>query len=842
MKKLLKVSLKVCITALLFALCVGVSACGPSSEQQENPDVFTAEVSDVYIKLGDNAFDFSADLPQGVTVDSSNVNFASVGAYKIVYKQGKATQEKIAYVCGAPVFSATEGEISETVTVTYGQANKMDFMQAGTCGIVVKDSFGNELRITASADEYYIGDYGTYTVKYSATDYAGNVAEYTVTYSVTGDNAPEIDFDVPDVTDDVLTFSAEFSQSELNEMFVYINGEYVERADYEKNSDGIVMDIKCFISGIENGHKTFNVRIETGEWYSEIPVEFSDVKTPVFEDLSFDKWVFTESEEITLTAPKKLKPQAIEFSYSLTGEKEGIIALDESGENLIITGKDGLVEFGVYTVTVDALRNGEVQSSKSARIQVYTDEEFEKVLLPLNSTQYDGELFAKMPAIVDFSYNEEMGAYRMWTDTPVTGGNSGDTLIFDETGMVYQKFLSGFQKYNYVAMDICFIEPPETGGTVVIYLQDRTGYPYQHTKNANTVAVYDESTGKRVDKNDLRAGVWYTYYCDACAFDSRVRTNSGTPLIGRQVKESLGYAGAYYLRNVRFVDEEFGGGRLGDGYVCQVGKTYTLPTFGESDPKYTVTPNVGVTVVNNAVRVTVAGEYQARIGNSVMTFTAYTETDYADIVADMTTEQFAGQFYGFAETANNPLVLVSYDETENAYKFVNNMSSPAGANQVRVTKDSEMYNKIMDANGQNKYLVFTVKVEVAPKETNHNMIFYFNKDANATGKVNQTLTTEGVVIYVSGTDVTATRATIKTDVWYDIYVPLGTFFENGTLIGTQGVVEGAFWIKSIRLYADGDETPSAEDPTGGDPAGEDPTGGETAEPIDVDVPWNPAWN
>ena len=51
--------LKIGLTAVALTAGLGLVACSPETEGQK---AFTAEVFDIYVKLGDEAFDYSSNL------------------------------------------------------------------------------------------------------------------------------------------------------------------------------------------------------------------------------------------------------------------------------------------------------------------------------------------------------------------------------------------------------------------------------------------------------------------------------------------------------------------------------------------------------------------------------------------------------------------------------------------------------------------------------------------------------------------------------------------------------------------------------------------------------------
>ena len=202
-------------------------------------------------------------------------------------------------------------------------------------------------------------------------------------------------------------------------------------------------------------------------------------------------------------------------------------------------------------------------------------------------------------------------------------------------------------------------------------------------------------------------------------------------------------------------------GEIANGYVYEAnGEIYSLPTFGEEKPEYTVTNASGeVAVLNgNKVKLDAAGEYTATMGENTVKFTAYSSADWARMIAPMTSNQYEEDFEGWTHGKTT----VTYDEKMNAFKVASS-EVPGNGSGVTLKDGSNTYQKWMANYANYPYVAF---------------------DFNFTGQIGTDFTgiafalssssflfMKNMNIYDTELVITATQATMTKDVWYTVYVP-----------------------------------------------------------------------
>lgn len=252
-------------------------------------------------------------------------------------------------------------------------------------------------------------------------------------------------------------------------------------------------------------------------------------------------------------------------------------------------------------------------------------------------------------------------------------------------------------------------------------------------------------------------------------------------------------------------------GTLYDGYVTGINTTsiMTLPENGEERPEYVVTNEKGeeVEVLNgNKVTMGTPGVYTATMGDFSLTYTVYSEADWAKVILPCSSEQFEGVF----GVDNNPgNGTFKFDANEKAYRYTH--IDAAGVYSRCINDGSFYYQRIANYLNYN-YYTFKIKYNARVED------LYFWQRGGTTnlwpsGYGNSGPMTEIYLgwhhdaIIETETNIPVTWGELTTGKWYTFYIATSDGQIVNTLLNrnaTSGVSD--FYFKDFKFA---DEIPNS---------------------------------
>lgn len=586
----------------------------------EVPETLAAAAADVHVREGGSA-DFSAGLPEGVTADASKVDLTKAGAYDIVYSIGDAQVKKTVYVYGMPVFSYGTEAVPATRALTYREANEADFMTAESMGIAAKDSFGNNLAVTAAPDRLYIGDYGDYNVTYTATDRAGNEATATVKYTVSGADAPaaaDVSFDV---IDDSFALPLALGDAEVTAL--YFGRDQVNVSFYTVSENQIVVSAAILddLGIYETGE--YEVRVVTDEWYVSVTADLVDEKPVEFGAIEGANYIFAEGEPVVLPVPKKTNRQDFTLEFTADGCD---VTLSDDGNFVTVTGAAA----GAHTLTAAAYRGSSRDTVKTAPFTVYSAEDYAKFVAPLTSNQFDGEVTTLFAHDGEVFFDAENGAYkRRITNKALTGDSSLNvamTLRPESTFLA--KYNAGYLNYDFVAVDFMFDGVVGTDFTSVLFY---VGTQIRTLADVSVYAAGDLDRSAPIAPPALAKKTWYTALVPTGPLFEEY---NGNKIFIAQSPASTSAGSDLWMRNVRFENEL---NLVRDGYIYrESGEIKGFPTFENPSATYVLesAPAGAALIGGNRIALSVPGAYAVKVnGTETVSFTVYSEEEYPRVLA-----------------------------------------------------------------------------------------------------------------------------------------------------------------------------------------------------------------
>ncbi len=802
-------TLLVLVATFVLSLCGMFVACGDPENQTSS---FTAEVSDVYLKLNDTDYDFTAGLETGVTVDSSKVNVGVVGSYEIVYTQNGVDVKKTAYVYGMPTMTKDGQDVAESYSVTYAQAKTIDFMDAGSMGITAKDSFDGSVEIIATTTEYYVGRYGDYTVTYTATDKAGNVTSKNVTFTVNGVNAPTVTYNVADVVDERVKFDLTLTENEIDGLLVYFNDTFIEKTLVLASTTGVEIATEAVYEQLENGVREFTVKFDNEEWYVEKEIVITDEKPLELGGLPFDNWVYQGVSSFEVPAPQKAKPQNIEFEYSVVGVSQCEIQLIAERETLIVK-KVGLgnLDFGAYEITVSATRGEEEPVRLSATVGVYDEASYSKTIAPMSNEQHFNQFMETDKdmdtEIISLELDTDMGAYRI-QNYENNGFNSIKIVAGSE---VEQKISSAITAGNkYLVFDIYSESIDFASYNMWIYFNNWAGTATARQEFVNQIAtsiyVCETGTANRItNKANIAKEKWYSIYVELGAFTSEAKNKE--LLMIRQAQ------GVYYIKDLRIADALPKANVVVDGGEYSINTEIELPVdkYGSQIPNTLIGPDGNVLLTNNIFTATTLGDYVATIGGvTKLNFKVVEVTTPVDPTPDPEPEPNPGttSSVSLAEMDSNEDIsmfmanglIMSYDSTMNACK----VDVVEAGNSIKAIKDGTIQEALETVIGENKYFAFDIYFDEGFNSPTSNIWFYINNFASgiASGGTQQIANqlNSSIFIFETGTVNKLTANTMTTGKWYTFFIEFNGFTataNNKDLLLFRGT--GTCYLRNLRI-------------------------------------------
>jgi len=371
--KLLKALLVVCSLAALSCAATGCDLfvsnnASDSSQSSDVPNIPEENIyefeglQDVNLSLSATSYDFTAGVKAyknleetTFNVDASAVVFGTAGQYTVKYTVDDHEETITVYVYGNPTFTETNA------TITYQDAQNAVTLKKA---VTAKDYFGKDLSVTVvegiSANAYGYIEYGTHSVKFSATDAVGNTAEYTCNVVVSDADKPalaDISIDLVDIEEVTVYEGVQLSK-------IIMDGAELTSNDYSY-ANGYLTFSEDFIMGKDLGNYTLLVVTSAG--YDEITLSITDA-----EDAKYSLNVSDMSYETTLSFKKAVltsNQQNITFEYALKNSAGEAVAMTDDGDTFKFV--PGMETF--FTLTVSAKRGTESAGVKDYPFTVQDD-------------------------------------------------------------------------------------------------------------------------------------------------------------------------------------------------------------------------------------------------------------------------------------------------------------------------------------------------------------------------------------------------------------------------------------------------------------------------------------
>ena len=811
MKKWKGIALAALTAVSLFAF--GAAAgCGEQEETSvEISDVLLDAAQDLHLKKGAQ---ISVSLPDGVTLDTANVNANEGGMYAIIYKMNGDSVEKTAYVYDAPAFYQGEAEVSATRTLTYAEANKADFLSADSLGVVARDSFGKKIKIAATPDKLYLGKYGDYTVTYTATDAAGNEISTSVKYTVSGAQAPAATGSTADVMDETFSVSIDFGEETLTEVAfddIALKSEY-----YTVTETGVTFDASLIDELGLRTKPSYNVMLKTQAWCAETTVSFVDELPSELADFTCFDYIYLPNETIKLPVPVKANRQGYEVIYALNGNE---VTINERTATVTLD----VTEVGEYTLTATAKQDGKADVVRETTFTICTQEEYDRIIARCN-TQFENEFGTRSSNWGTFTYDPTMRAYKrevLWNE-----GDGHSAVTLNSGSKALNSMLNGYTNYPYVALDLCFDGQIGTDFySFAFYFNGGLGKaPVQ--MNFSSVKIYD-ADGYGVLHDDMQGGKWYTVYVPVTEsiadyvgwgyfFMTQMSRTPDTP----PAEGKTGYKYTdYWVKNIRFENEK-AETAVQDGYIYEVNETKKglLP---KADEAYQiVSAPEGVAVEDGKyISMAKAGEYVVKAGEQQVSFTVYTAEEFAKIISPLNTPAASGSFYSKTYYTNAVGGEISFDAQMKAYKytFAENASTSWYDHRIGWDASSEEYKRFEAGRFKYAYMAFDVYFDGTGgfnTDFNQFLILTCGTENKMTVAKEYYRLDFGQVTRKTASGESVKIDSMKSGQWYTIYVPLATdttlsvknfcvMFAVTPLTKTEGgvttTVQKDFWLRNLRF-------------------------------------------
>ena len=798
-----KKTIALCLTGLAVFSIGAFTACEETEEEfsLKEETVVLDFVQDLHIQKNET-LDLSF-LPDGVSLNTASVDSSKVGSYEIIYTYEGAQYAKKAYVYDAPQFSMNGETVVTARSLTYQEANALNMLSAETFGITAKDSFGMNLKIDVSFDKAYLGECGEYTFFYQAVDLAENVSKISVVYTITGENK-ELDSVLADITDERFSVSVDLGDSTIEE--IVFDGLYLEEQFYEIFEDEIRFKTVIFEELGLRYKEEYDILIKTKDWSAKCVLERTDSAPIVCANFPFYNYIFLEGEKIVLPMIERINQQGYQLTYSMEG---AMLTYDEYTNTATVTSLNGgSLPTGKYYVTATATQNGKASVEKKTMFQICGEEDYARMLAPLNG-QFEDNIHARNTNWALFTYDKAKNAFKrgvVWNE-----GDNHSMLAIPNSGNILSKWIEGFGKYPYVALELCFdgVMGEDFNNFTFYFNGGYEGTRFKLTDSA--VKIYDMD-GYAVSATELKSNTWYDVFVPCVAkpadynnwgyyFMTQNSTIPGTSpgvFAGQPVP---GYVYTdYWVRNVRF-DNVTETVTLQNGYIYEESNmTGLLP---KSATAYTLTkaPD-GVTLNGNRISSLKVGEYTA-VGDTTVSFRVYTATEYDKIIATLTSTQYDG----CVGTRNSNWATFTFDDTEGAYKFhptkIEQIASGYVDNHMAITLSGSAVDKIL-ANVESKtyaYVALDLKYSGTMGTDFHSFTF-----SNTGTRVGFKAITDSSIKVCNQNGEIINVTTMQAGEWYTVYMPAPTTFTSDLsvyfFIRQQCRTAGEYtdyWVRNLRF-------------------------------------------
>lgn len=353
---------------LLSFLCLvfcafGIVGCGGKS------DAKIAGAKDIALKTEATSYDFSEGVtgtvkgePAEVTVDSSKVLFGMPGEYDVIYKLKDKSVTVKARIYGTPTITAPNAILKYSDAVQW------------TVGVTAKDTFGRELKVTATPPALKVEGmpvYGeTYTVTYTATDAAGNTATANRTVTVSNEGRPTFptaevmltDVDVPIEIPGSYITALDAEGKEANAFAQGADGKLYCSGEYFLAHRGM----QKFTLVTTAGYNDFSVRVKEGDALGVLT--YGDIT----------HFIFPAGELIQFPGAKSAPGNVYRYDYLYE-------VIDKSGH--AVAAEMFAPEEGNYTYRISARISSEDEWQKVTEQSFYVREEsamFDLAVSPQN--------------------------------------------------------------------------------------------------------------------------------------------------------------------------------------------------------------------------------------------------------------------------------------------------------------------------------------------------------------------------------------------------------------------------------------------------------------------------
>ena len=499
--------------------------------------------------------------------------------------------------------------------------------------------------------------------------------------------------------------------------------------------------------------------------------------------------------------------------YSLPtfgAEKPEYTVTNASGEVTVLNGnKVKLDAAGEYTATM---------GENTVKFTAYSSADWARMIAPMTSNQYEDDFFGWATNKTTVTYDEEMNAFKR---TAQGNTQNEDGFTVKDGSVPHQKYVNGWEKYSYVAIDVNFKgQIGTTAGTDfanILFRISKTagGYVFLHNLN-----LYDTALTVKDTRDTMVKDVWYTIYVPSGMLTLQNGVTKGWMLFQQQLfaeKEQTAFTD-FYVRNIRFENslptvKTYTALTDGYTYMPNAETQYLLPSYA-----YTVTKN-GEPVTTNGRLITLVsvGNYVATDGTNTINFKVVSEEEYGRIIAPLNST--CTQFNSDIVPRHSSWATLTYDPTMGAYKhhatYLTAGDSYGGRNNVwtGIKADSETGKKYAENFSKYDYVAFDICIDGTYKTDYTNFLFYMSGGSN-TSSLYQLHYDEVKKYDMSGNQIKSVSATtILPNTWYTVYVPLDhtksltVQFEQYAFLTQAPVGEiGAwsfadYWLRNVRFEA-----------------------------------------
>ena len=431
----------------------------------------------------------------------------------------------------------------------------------------------------------------------------------------------------------------------------------------------------------------------------------------------------------------------------------------------VITAQDYHVKFG--DTQFDFLKGVAAADSDGKAV---TATEYEKIIAPLSSTQFD--TFANVDSYAEWRFDAAAGAYYYKAiKTPAEG--DWETHI-DFEGEMKTKFNARKGTYSKVLVDVCFIAP-------VYDIQFWFG-DYDKAKLNGMFAIRLKDTDNYVSFRNLTTDTWYTVELNLPADSSK----------SKEFGLAYNLGGAYYVKNIRFTTRE---SLLGlNNWIYEVGKEGTLPASLTGELKL-LPAGASQTITDGKFTPSAVGDYTFTFNwdgiEAALTLKVLSLQDWNNTIAPLNSTQFNANY-----TPQGAVTTFTYDSAWDAYLFSTTHSAVTNA---RVNSNGIINQKIVTGATAGKT---KVRIDVYILSGGFDVCILYGADYRYANPSNPSYKPASpTTFYLRGTVTAVEYAYLEYGVWYTIEYTIPASASSTQLGLSHFGAAGAYYVNNIRWFA-----------------------------------------